>query len=115
MIYYNYRKLFIAAEGDPKLIVTYFLRANFFEGEDFILGVDPIKDNKVTYQHRAEYLALLSYRNKTDFLLNKIVHLTVAQLPPHIDKQQLINNPLIKLEDNRVIFPLEERLNNRRV
>jgi len=115
MIYYNYRNLFLAAQGSPKLIVTYFLNANFFEGQSFILGVAPIKDAKLSYIHRAEYLALLSYRNKTDFLLSDIVHLNVAQLPPHINKQQLLNNPLIQLKDNLVIFPLEERINNRRI
>jgi len=103
MITFSYEDLFIAARGDPHLIIQFL---EYSTGYDFILDEYPLF-LPVSALVKAEYLGIASLRGIDKYMLNGDNTLDIDLIPPHHDIQIIQTNPLISVEGGKILFPYE--------
>lgn len=114
MLFFNYAHLFFLAGGDCERIVKLLLLQEEhpipeLHGRNYIRNLEPIKYKRYSYQDRAEYIGLLSMRNHTDELFYEKNWLDIADLPPWIPLMFIEENPLIKIDKGKILFPYENK------
>ena len=114
MLFFNYSHLFFLGGGDCERIVKLLLLQEEhpipeLHGRSYLRNLEPIKDKRYSYQDRAEYIGICSYRNHTDELFYEKNWLDIADLPPWVPRDFYENNQLIKLEKGKITFPLETK------
>lgn len=114
MLFYSYQNLFFLAGGDCERIVKLLLLQEEhpipeLHGRNYIRNLEVLKDETFSYQQRAEYIGLCSYRNHTDELFYGKTWLDVSDIPPWIPLLVLEDNPLITLEGGKILFPYEDK------
>ena len=114
MLFFNYTNLFFLASGDCKRIVKLLLLQSVhpipeLHGRNYIRNLEVLRDETFSYQERAEYIGICSIRNHTDELFYKKTWLELADLPPWIPLLVLEENPLIKIDKGKILFPHENK------
>lgn len=107
MIFFNYEKLFLASRGDSKTIVKHFINKST-TGINWIINETPIVTGMFDDRVLAEYIGLCSLRNFSDFALFKNKDLDIFMIPDWIPDQVISENPLVKIENTKLIFLFEE-------
>lgn len=105
--FYNYDEIWIAAHGDPKMILEYYKDSK--SGNSFIVNPKALVDAFwVSDRHKAEYLGLCSLRNYNDYLERKEVDLHIDLIPTWVPIEVIKDNPLVTLTETKVIFKKEK-------
>ena len=112
MIFFSYQNLYFMASSDCKRIVKLLLLQEKhpipeLHGRNYIRNLEVIKDENYSYQERAEYIGICSYRNHTDELFYGKTWLDLADLPPWVPREIIENNPLINVTKETITFPFE--------
>ena len=114
MIFFSYQNLYFMASSDCKRIVNLLLLHEKhpipeLHGRNYIRNLEVLRDDTFSYQDRAEYIGLLSMKNHTDELFYGKTWLNIADLPPWIHIQVIEENPLIKIDKGKILFPYENK------
>ncbi|QFR57716.1 hypothetical protein CPT_Slocum_159 [Serratia phage Slocum] len=113
MIFFNYERIYVLAKANPDLIVSYFTDLvrdiNMNEaliGPSYILNEKVVTNNphRLSKQQLAEYLGVLSFRNYADYKFTGDTSLDMFLFPAWVPKDVVLNNPLIAIKSNRLIF-----------
>lgn len=113
MILFDFEKIWLLSLGNPKLILRYFkylylkkVEYQTLKGTNFILKPEIIVKNpyRLSEQQLSEYLGLCALRNFADYKLSGEVNLDMEYVPPWMPKQVLETNPLIALNNSKIIF-----------
>ena len=108
MKFYDYERLYLAARGDPSLILKLFFKDKTADGFNFIVNEHVLKNPLVSDLHKAEYLGLCSLRQYTDYKQQGIVDLKLERVPPWIPMQVIQQNPFITTTSNEILFYKEK-------
>ena len=126
MLFYDWKKMFDAADGNPlaifiifKMLVTraipknkyddiYKYASKHFNGESFIVHADVLLHNSYKHDYReiAQYLALASLRPYADYLVTGDTTLDLLQC--EVDQELFKDNSLLHINNGRVHFLYEE-------
>ena len=126
MLFYDWKKMFEAAEGNPlalfvifKMLVTnaiprnkfddiYKYAGKHFNGESFLIHPDVLLHNAYKHDYRdiAQYIALASIRPYADYLVTGDTTLDLLQC--EVDQELFENNSLLTVKDGKVHFLYEE-------
>jgi hypothetical protein len=126
MLFYDWKKMFEAAEGSPlavfiifKMLVTngiprnkfddiYKYAGKHFNGESFLIHPDVLLHNAYKHDYRdiAQYLALASIRPYADYLVTGEPTLDLLQC--EVDQELFEDNSLLTIKDGKVHFLYEE-------
>lgn len=126
MLFYDWKKMFEAAEGSPlalfiifKMLVTnaipknkyddiYKYASKHFNGESFLVHPDVLLHNSYKHEYReiAQYLALASIRPYADYAATG--ETTLDLLMCDVDRELFEDNSLLTIEDGKVHFLYEE-------
>ena len=126
MLFYDWKKMFEAAEGSPlavfiifKMLVTraipknkyddiYKYASKHFNGESFIVHPDVLLHNSYKHDYReiAQYLALASLRPYADYLVTGDTTLDLLQC--EVDQELFKDNSLLHIKKGKVHFLYEE-------
>ena len=126
MLFYDWKKMFEAAEGSPlalfvifKMLVTnaiprnkfddiYKYAGKHFNGESFLIHPDVLLHNAYKHDYRdiAQYIALASIRPYADYLVTGDTTLDLLQC--EVDQELFENNSLLTVKDGKVHFLYEE-------
>jgi len=126
MLFYDWKKMFEAAEGSPlalfvifRMLVTgaipinkydniYKYTGKHFNGESFIIHPDVLLHNAYKYEYReiAQYLALASLRPYADYLVTG--EPTLDLLLCEVDQELFEDNSLLHIKDGKIHFLYEE-------
>lgn len=126
MLFYDWKKMFEAAEGNAlalfvifKMLATnaiprnkyddiYKYAGKHFNGESFLIHPDVLLHNAYKYDYReiAQYLAVASMRPYADYLVTGEPTLDLLQC--EIEQELFENNSLLRIEDDKVHFLYEE-------
>lgn len=114
MIFFNYTHLYFMASSDCQRIVKLLLLQEKhpipeLHGRNYIRNLEVIKDDSFSYQDRAEYIGVCSYRTHPEELFYRKNWLEISDLPPWILLQTIEENPLIKIDKGKVYFPYENQ------
>ena len=114
MLFFNYSNLFFLAGCDCGKIVNLLLLQEKhpipeLHGRNYIRNLEPIKSEDYTSRNKAEYIGICSYRNHTDELFYGKTWLDIADLPPWLPLQVVEENPLIKIDKGKILFPHENK------
>jgi len=80
-------------------------------GSSFILNPQPLLDSKHDVLWKLQYIQLASLRNYTDYKLFNSRVLDLG-LYPEVNISMIKQNPLLKVENNNLIFKFEELYGN---
>jgi len=126
MLFYDWKKMFDAAEGSPlavfiifKMLVTraipknkyddiYKYASKHFNGESFIVHPDVLLHNSYKHDYReiAQYLALASLRPYADYSITGDTTLDLLQC--EVDQELFNDNSLLHIKNGKVHFLYEE-------
>ena len=126
MLFYDWKKMFEASEGNPlalfiifRMIVTkaipknkyddiYKYAGKHFTGESFLVHPDVLLYNSYKYSYReiAQYLAVASMRPYADYAITGDTTLDLLQC--EIETEFFEGNSLLRIEDGKVHFLYEE-------
>ena len=126
MLFYDWKKMFEAAEGSPlalfvifKMLVTnaiprnkfddiYKYAGKHFNGESFLIHPDVLLHNAYKHDYRdiAQYLALASIRPYADYLITGEPTLDLLQC--EVDQELFEDNSLLTVKDGKIHFLYEE-------
>ena len=126
MLFYDWKKMFEAAEGNPlalfvifKMLVTnaiprnkfddiYKYAGKHFNGESFLIHPDVLLHNAYKHDYRdiAQYIALASIRPYADYLVTGEPTLDLLQC--EVDQELFEDNSLLTIKDGKVHFLYEE-------
>mgnify|MGYP003959517169 CR=1 FL=1 len=126
MLFYDWKKMFEAAEGSPlalfiifKMLATdavprnkyddiYKYAGKHFYGESFLIHPDVLLHSchKHEYREIAQYLAVASMRPYADYLTTGETTLDLLQC--EIEQEYFEDNSLLRIEDGKVHFLYEE-------
>lgn len=126
MLFYDWKKMFEAAEGSPlalfvifKMLVTnaiprnkfddiYKYAGKHFNGESFLIHPDVLLHNAYKHDYRdiAQYIALASIRPYADYLVTGEPTLDLLQC--EVDQELFEDNSLLTIKDGKVHFLYEE-------
>lgn len=114
MLFFNYQNLYFMASSDCKKIVKLLLLQAQnpipeLHGRSYIRNLEPLLSDEYSWQEKAEYVGILSYRNHPSEMFYKQYHLNLDDLPPWIPRDILAKNPLITVKNNQVTFPFENK------
>lgn len=114
MIFFNYQNLYFMASSDSRKIVNILLLHSEkpikeLLGNSYIRNLEPLKNPSISYQDRAEYLGILSYRNHPSEMFYRKKNMNLDDYPPWIPREVIQKNPLVIVENNQVIFPFENK------
>ena len=114
MLFFNYQNLYFLASSDCKRIVKLLLLhkdhpIKELVGRSYIRNLEPIISDQFTWQDKAEYLGILSYRHHPEEMFYRKTWLNIADLPPWIPFLVIEENPLISIEGGRILFPYENK------
>ena len=114
MLFFNYQNLYFMASSDCKRIVRLLLLHNKVPikqlvGTSYIRNLDPILSENYSWQDKAEYIGILSYRHHPEEMFYRTHHLNLDDLPPWIPREVILKNPLITVINNQVTFPFENK------
>lgn len=100
---FDYEVIYLAARGNPAEIIRLFLDWDF-GGSSWILNPGVIVDAKRKYSDQviAEYIGLCSLRPKNVNDLDK------ADIPPWVPWEVIQSNPLVKIDEDKIIFYKEK-------
>jgi hypothetical protein len=104
---YDYERIYLAARGDPSLILKLFFEGKTADGHSFIVNESVLKNQFVSEQLRAEYLGLCSLRKYSDYKNNNTVDLQLDRVPPWIPMQVIRQNPFITTTSTQILFNKE--------
>lgn len=107
MIFFNYETIYLAARGNPGLIIDYF-KSGKSKGQNWVLKPKELMGTLVSDRHKAECIGLMSLRSYANYLQAKDTSLALELIPPWIPQSILTENPLIQLTDTRIIFVTEK-------
>ena len=126
MLFYDWKKMFEASEGNPlalfvifKMLVNeeiprnkyddiYKYAGKHFNGQSFLIHPDVLLYNAYKYEYReiAQYLAVASMRPYADYLVTGETSLDLLQC--EIEQEFFEDNSLLRIEDGKVYFLYEE-------
>ena len=126
MLFYDWKKMFDAAEGSPlaifvifKMLVTnaipknkyddiYKYASKHFNGESYLVHGDVLLHNAYKHDYRdiAQYIALASLRPYADYLATGDT--TLDLLICEVDQELFENNSLLHIENGKIHFLYEE-------
>ena len=114
MLFFNYQNLYFMASSDCKKIVKLLLLQAQnpipeLHGRSFVRNLEPLLSDEYSWQEKAEYVGILSYRNHPSEMFYKQYHLNLDDLPPWIPLQVVEENPLVTIEGGRILFPYEDK------
>lgn len=126
MLFYDWKKMFEAAEGSPtavfvifKMLVNnaiprnkyddiYKYAGKHFNGQSFVVHPDVLLHSSYKHEYReiAQYLALASLRPYADYLItgDTTLDIELSEVPQELYE----NNSLLRIEDDRLHFLYEE-------
>ena len=126
MLFYDWKKMFEASEGNPlalfiifRMIVTkaipknkyddiYKYAGKHFAGESFLVHPDVLLYNSYKHEYReiAQYLAIASMRPYADYLVTGDTTLDLLQC--EVETEFFEDNSLLHIENGKVHFLYEE-------
>ena len=126
MLFYDWKKMFEASEGNPlalfiifRMIVTkaipknkyddiYKYAGKHFTGESFLVHPDVLLYNSYKHEYReiAQYLAIASMRPYADYLVTGDTTLDLLQC--EVETEFFEDNSLLHIENGKVHFLYEE-------
>lgn len=125
MFYFSWKKMFNETNSIRSLLLIYEMlvknrvpRNKFdplyryytkdFSGQDFLINPHELLELRHRYTDKeiVEYIALAARRPLADYLANGIKTLPLLYSP--VTQQRLINNRLLRIENNQIIFLYEE-------
>ena len=126
MLFYDWKKMFDASEGNPlalfiifRMIVTkaipknkyddiYKYAGKHFTGESFLVHPDVLLYNSYKHEYReiAQYLAIASMRPYADYLVTGDTTLDLLQC--EVETEFFEDNSLLHIENGKVHFLYEE-------
>lgn len=114
MLFFNYAHLFFMAGSDCKRIVKLLLLQEKhpipeLHGRNYIRNLEVLKDERFSYQDRAEYIGICAYRTHPVELFYRKTWIDLSDLPPWIPLEILKDNPLIEINQNKIYFPYENQ------
>ena len=114
MLFFNYQNLYFLASSDCKRIVKLLLLhkdhpIKELVGRSYIRNLEPIISDQFTWQDKAEYLGILSYRHHPEEMFYRKFHLNMDDFPPWVPREVIKKNPLITVINNQVTFPFENK------
>lgn len=107
MKFYDYERLYLAARGDPALILKLFFSDKTVDGHNFIVNESVLRNSFISEQLRAEYLGLCSLRQYSDYKNQGIVDLQLDRVPPWIPMQVIQQNPFLTTTSTQILFNKE--------
>ena len=114
MLFFHFQNLYFMASSDCKRIVKLLLLQEKnpipeLHGRSYIRNLEPLLSDEYSWQEKAEYVGVLSYRNHPSEMFYKQYHLNLDDLPPWIPLQVIEENPLIKIDKGKIVFPHENK------
>lgn len=106
MIFFNYETVYLAARGNPRLIIEY-IKSGKSKGQSWIKDTKALMGALVSDQHKAECIGLMSLRSYATYLQAKDTTLLLELIPPWIPQSIIKENPLIQLTGTRILFVTE--------
>jgi len=126
MLFYDWKKMFDASEGNPlalfiifKMLVTnavprnkyddiYKYAGKHFNGQSYILHADVLLHYAYKHEYReiAQYLALASMRRYADYAATGDTTLDLEQC--EVDQEYFKDNSLLRIKNGKIHFKYEE-------
>ena len=114
MLFFNYQNLYFMASADCQRIVKLLLLHKEHPikellGNSYIRNLEPLQSESYSWQEKAEYLGILSYRHHPEEMFYRKNHLNLDDLPPWVPREVILSNPLITVINNQATFPFENK------
>ena len=117
MLLYDFEKIWLLSAGQSKLIVRYFKHLYFnkpeftyLKGSNFMVNPLVVVNNPYKLANRllAEYIGVCSLRNYANYQQLRDTDLEIDYFPDYIPKMIVENNPLLTIENTKIIFKKEK-------
>lgn len=106
MRFFDYEKIYLAAVGNPTLMLDYFRSDR--TGRNWILNPRVLAEPWVSDRLKAEYLGFCSLRPYNDYVTHKKVDLLISDLPPWVPLELARENPYLTVTNTHIIFNKEK-------
>ncbi len=102
MKFFDYKEIYLAAGGNPSLMLDYYRSSNL--GKDWIKNPKVLADFWVSDRHKAEYLGFCALRPYVDYVNYGKVDIAIVDLPPWVPLKLAEENPYLAVTDTHIKF-----------